>query len=92
MKQTAGKMLDQDGLPGELATGNGGTRPVRISRLTTENCRLSAQDTAMPGGTLVDLWLGAIGPLSGVISTTDGNLVQFTGAIHPAIVRHFAHA
>lgn len=90
--QVKHKMFHESGLPGELDTGSGGLQSVRISDLTTQNCRLSAQGIAMPPGTTVDLWLGAIGPLSGVIAYADGCLVQFTGAIHPAIVSHFAHA
>lgn len=84
--------FEQDGLPGEINTGHGGSCPVRISELTTDHCHLAAGAVLMPEGTPVDLWLGAIGPLSGVVTSPDGQMVRFTGTIHPAIVNHFTHA
>ena len=72
---------------GQVEMDSGTTWPVTICSLSETHCQL---DRPLAGtGEMLQLWLGAIGPLRAQVSGYSRQQLTFDGPIHPAIAAHF---
>lgn len=64
---------------------------VRISSLADVGCDLEADGTTILTGDDVDLWIGAIGPLSATATRKDGShwALRFKEPLDGRILEHF---
>lgn len=74
---------------GEVDAGGNARSPVTVLELTETSCRLREKLLEVENPTTLNLWLGAIGPLRGHLSSTSHDCIEFDGAIHSSIVEHF---
>ncbi len=74
---------------GEIQSGQGLFTPITVSQLSEERCQVLEELPEPDANGLLQVWLGALGPLRARISAHSQTLLEFDGLIHPAIVAHF---
>jgi hypothetical protein len=67
--------------------------PVIISALGDEGCEIEVQASASVFDGLLDLWIGAIGPLAVMAENSGGRRyrARFREPLDARIIAHFAH-
>lgn len=86
MAQSVGSVC----FPGEVRCRDASERAVEVCDVSCSECRISPADAGLVKGEQLALWIGAIGPLRATVASDDDHALVFNGAIHPAIVEHFA--
>lgn len=79
-------------LVGEYAEAGLPFQPVVLTRLSENSCLASKCGPSPPLGTQVDVWIGAIGPLSATVAEcqTDEIRMKFHTPLASAVLSHFA--
>jgi hypothetical protein len=79
-------------LPGSYLVAGRDTRGMFFSQISSKGCRLAADDMELAVGDGLELYLGAIGPISGVVRWVSESAagVEFDAALDAAIVGYFA--
>lgn len=79
-------------LPGAYRTVGQDARTMFFSQISSKGCRVTADDLDLTIGDAVELRLGPIGPIEGVVRWARGNMagVEFNTAIEAALVGYFA--
>lgn len=77
----------------DYSVDRGASNKIAISRLCPFHCRFS-QRVPLDAGTPVTLWIGAVGPLAGVIACNAGGdcRLDFAKPLPSQIVDHFLAA
>lgn len=78
-------------LVGDYAIGDLLLRPMVFTRLAADHCSAKTCAPLPVTGTDVDLWIGAIGPLSATIAHAEQDAVQlhFHEPLPAAVLSHF---
>ena len=78
-------------LPGSYHTPGQESRSMFFSQISSKGCRITGYDMQLEAGDAVDLHLGAIGPIPGIVRwaapKTAG--IEFDTALDAAIVSYF---
>lgn len=78
-------------LPGSYQLGEGQARDIFFSHISSNGCRLIAEQPDLKVGDIIQLSLGPLGPTDASVRWVKDNMagVEFRTAIDPAIVGYF---
>jgi hypothetical protein len=79
-------------LPGSYQVAGDEAHSMFFSQISSRGCRLAADELALEVGAGIELYLGAIGPIGGVVRWVRSGAagVEFDAALDAMIVGHFA--
>lgn len=78
-------------LPGSVRIGDAEAGSMFFSQISSKGCKLTAEELSFAVGATVELYLGPVGPVEGIVRWVRDNSagVEFDVALDAAVVGYF---